>query len=261
MKSFLVALKFLTIVPVAKRMEISEADMVRSAAAFPLAGLFHGAALAGTAYICNLALPTGLTAGIVVMVHVLLNGAFHLDGLADTFDAIAKRGDSEGKLEAMKDARSGAAGVTAIVLSVLLKFLLIMSIAGLYPEALYYTLIMMPVFSKWTMPVAMLHGRAARADGLGSIFINGVGAREFAVATLTVFIIMTVAAVYMAPLIPNKHLFNALAMLLLYAMTLLSGRFFKGQFGGLTGDTLGALGEMSENTFMLTVVVWSGLYI
>jgi cobalamin synthase len=50
-------------------------------------------------------------------------------------------------------------------------------------------------------------------------------------------------------------------MVLLYAFTLLMLRLFKSQFDGLTGDTLGALGELSENVFLLAVVIWSGLYI
>jgi adenosylcobinamide-GDP ribazoletransferase len=261
MKSILVAIQFLTIVPVARKMEVTEADMARSVAAFPLAGLFQGAALVAMAYLAGLVLPTGLVAAMVLLVHVVLNGAFHLDGLSDTFDAIAKRGDREGKLAAMKDGRSGAAGVSALVLSVLLKYLLIMTVAGLYPYSINFTLLMMPVFSRWAMASAMLHGSPARPEGLGKIFIEGTGVREFTVATLTVFVIMTLAAVYLGELVAHKHLLNAISIVLLYAFTLLMLRLFKGQFGGLTGDTLGALGELSENVFLLSVVVWSGFYI
>lgn len=261
MKSLLVAIQFLTIVPVARRMEIDEEDMARSVAVFPLAGLVQGAALVVTAYVAGLVLPTGLVAGLVLLVHVVMNGAFHLDGLSDTFDAIAKRGDREGKLDAMKDGSSGAAGVSAIVLSVLIKYLLIMTVAGLYPYAVNYAFLMMPVYSKWAMSAAMFHGRPARREGLGSIFMGGAGAREFAVSTLTVFVLTTLAVVYASPLIPHKHLLNAVALIVLYAVTLLLGRLFNSQFGGLTGDTLGALGELSENLFMLLVAIWLGLYI
>ncbi len=261
MKSILVAIQFLTIVPVARRMEINQVDMARSVAAFPIAGLFQGAALVAMAYVSGFVLPTGLVAAMVLIVHVVLNGAFHLDGLSDTFDAIAKRGDREGKLEAMKDGRSGAAGVSALVLSVLLKYLLIMTVAGLYPYSINYVLLMMPVFSRWTMAGAMLHGSPARPEGLGKIFIDGTGAREFAVATLMVLVIMTFAAVYLGGLVANRHLFNAITLMVLYAFTLLLLRLFRGQFGGLTGDTLGALAELSENVFLLLVVIWSALYI
>ncbi len=101
----------------------------------------------------------------------------------------------------MKDGKSGAAGVSALVLSVLLKYLLIMTVAGLYPYTINYTLLMMPVFSRWAMAGAMLHGSPVRPEGLGKIFIEGTGSREFAVATLAVFVIMTLSAVYLGGLI------------------------------------------------------------
>ncbi len=261
MKSLIVALKFLTIVPMARGMEISERDMARSAGAFPLAGLIQGAVLAATAYLAGLALPPGLVAAMVLLAHVALSGAFHLDGLSDTFDAIAKRGEREEKLRAMKDGRSGAAGVSALVLSVLLKYLLLATLAELYPEAFYFALFMMPVYSKWTMAAAMFYGKPARPEGLGRIFIEGAGAREFAVATLAVFAIMTVSAAYLGSLVPHKHLLNALSLAVLFAFMSVMLRLFNSQFGGLSGDTLGALGELSENLFMLLVATWSGLYI
>jgi cobalamin synthase len=72
---------------------------------------------------------------------------------------------------------------------------------------------------------------------------------------------MTLSGAYLGELVANKHLFNAVSMVLLYAFTLLMLRLFRGQFDGLTGDTLGALGELSENVFLFAVVIWSGLYI
>ncbi len=261
MKGLVVAIKFLTIVPFARNMDISERDMARSAAAFPLVGFLQGAVLVGTAYVTGLALPTGLVAAVVLIVHIVLNGAFHLDGLSDTFDAVAKRGDREGKLLAMKDGRAGAAGVSAIVLSVLLKYVLIMTIAGLYPYAAGYALLMMPVYAKWAMVTAMFYGRPARAEGLGRIFIEGTGAREFATATLTVFVLMTLAVIYLSPAVPHRHFLNAAAMMVLYVFTFAVKKLCESQFGGLTGDTLGALGELSENLFMFLVAVWLGLYI
>ena len=260
MRSLIVALKFLTIVPLARGMEVSERDMARSAGAFPLAGLLEGAALAAWAYVAALALPPPLVAALALLAHVVLSGAFHLDGLSDTFDAIAKRGEREAKLRAMKDGASGAAGVSAVVLSVLIKYVLLATLAGLYPGAFYFALLLMPVFSKWTMAAAMFYGKPARPEGLGRIFVEGAGAGEFALATLTVFVAMTAAAATLGASIPLGHLLNALTLLVLFAFTLLMLRLFDSQFGGLSGDTLGALGELSENLFMLMVATWSGLY-
>jgi cobalamin synthase len=92
------------------------------------------------------------------------------------------------------------------------------------------------------------------------MFIEGAGAGEFALATLTVFIAMTASAATLGAAIPQGHLLNALVLAALFGFTLFMLRLFKSQLGGLSGDTLGALGELSENLFMLLVATWSGLY-
>jgi cobalamin synthase len=76
----------------------------------------------------------------------------------------------------MKDSSTGAIGVTAIVFTILLKFVFLNFLLLNYPLfTVIYLLFFMPVFSKWVMIPGMFHGISARQDGLGKIFINDTG--------------------------------------------------------------------------------------
>ncbi len=131
MKSLLLAVQFLTIIPVSVKGEVTQADVARSAAFFPLAGALQGVIAALAALIALRLFPPTITGGLVLCVLTVVNGGFHLDALADTFDAIAVKSTGDGaqdrqkRLSVMKDSATGAIGVTAIVMALLLKYLFI----------------------------------------------------------------------------------------------------------------------------------------
>lgn len=254
MKELMNAIRFLTIIPV-KGPAVSAGDMAASIAAFPLAGLIQGALAAGAAYAASGLLPAQMAPAIALLVLAVSNGGFHLDGLSDTFDAFAKRGSAEEKLAAMKDGRAGAIGAAAIVFSLMLKYL---ALSGL-PEALFYqSLCLMPVASKWAMAVSMLRGKAARAEGLGRAFIEGASGERIVRAT---FCFLAIAAIALLPFNIENAFLIVLSAASLYAASALLSRLFRAQFGGHTGDTLGATGEIAEIIFLLGVLIWSRLYI
>ena len=167
MKKFLFALQFLTIIPVGNNAVLKDADIAKSSSFFVLAGFVQGFLLAAAYYVTGKFFPADLVAGIALLVLVLSNGGFHLDGLSDTFDAIASRGSREKKLAIMKEGTVGPIGVTAIVFSLLLKFLAFKNLSLSSSFILYPSLFLMPVGPKWAMVVSMFHGKAAREDGLG----------------------------------------------------------------------------------------------
>ncbi len=251
MKNFITALQFLTIIPMRGKLP-SKAEMAACIAAFPLAGLVQGVILVLVAYFLGRVFPPGVSAALILTAYVVITGGFHLDGLSDTFDAVAKRGDRQEKLSVMKDGRTGPLGVVAITLSQVLKFALL---SGLSDSRFYFiALLYMPVFSKWAMVVAMAHGRPARQDGLGNIFVAGTGLREFFAATSVLLVIAGVPIAIKAA--------GALAFLAagIFVVLYLFGLFWvwlsERQFGGLTGDTLGAVGELSEIIYLLTALAW-----
>ncbi len=102
MKRLLFSFQFLTIIPLRVKEHISEEEIGISPAFFPLVGVFQGGLLVISAILLRKVFSLELTNGLLILLLVLINGGFHLDGLADTFDAIAARGDKEKKLSIMK---------------------------------------------------------------------------------------------------------------------------------------------------------------
>ena len=243
---------------------VSEKEIGGASAFFPLTGLVQGLLLCVSAFLFLNVFPVELANGLLILVLVITNGGFHLDGLADTFDAIASGGDKEKKLAVMKDSTTGPVGVIAIVLAVLLKYLLLnVLFLNSYAIAYYSSLVLMPVFSRWIMMPAIFHSKSARQDGLGKIFIENMGLRELAIATF-----LTLSFLILVPYIGNMIITRTfccsglsplylLAMLVIYVFSLVAVWFSNKRFGGMTGDTFGAVSEISEILFLMMVVTWS----
>src|SRR4030042_97427 len=267
MKQILLAFQFLTIIPLRVKGDISEEEMSQSAAFFPFVGVFQGLLAVLSALLLSKVFPSEIVSGLIILVLIISNGGFHIDGVADTFDALSVKSSGnettykEKRLSVMKDSSTGAIGVVAIVISILLKFLFINSIlltSTLFTA--YGLLFLMPVFSKWAMNTAIFHGISARQNGLGKIFIDSTGAREFLLATAAVVCSMVGALSFMR--FSSSYLqFLLLSLFILYVISFSATRFFNKKFSGLTGDTLGAISEITEIIFLLMVVAWSRLSI
>jgi adenosylcobinamide-GDP ribazoletransferase len=268
MKRFLVAFQLLTIFPLRISGEVTGSDLVRSSTAFVLVGAIQGMFLLVTEYAAGHFFHPDLVAALIVLVLVISNGGFHLDGLADTFDGLAVKscGDSEKdrerRLAAMKDSATGPMGVVALVFAVLLKFLAVRSAADLLPFTYYSSLLLMPALSKWTMVVAMFHGKPARGDGLGTLFSGKVGVPQLGICTLSLIgLLVCIVVIFGRFGLSDQYLQFAAQILVLYLACRVWVTVCERKFGGLTGDTFGAIGETSDILFLLTVLLWSRLSI
>ncbi len=255
MKRLLLALKFLTILPLPSvKGEISEDVLGKSSAMFPLAGLFQGGILTFTAFLLEHLYSTEIVAALVLAALILTNGGFHLDGLSDTFDALASRGDRERMLAVMKESASGPIGVVSIVMILLLKYLLIREILA-SDERWFIIMLLFPVAGKWTMLAGMYHGRSARNDGLGRIFIEGTGISGFLTGIFYISISVSVLAGFLGGDSRGRMFFmSATGFIVAYIFTIMTIPFFRKRIGGLTGDTLGAVSEMAEVLFLLVAL-------
>jgi len=265
MKKLLLAFQFLTIVPVKVRGDVSEEEMTGSAMYFPVVGAFQGLLIALSAILLIKVLSPEITAGMVLFILILSNGGFHLDGLADTFDAMAVKSsgntetDRQKRLSVMKDSSTGAIGTIAIAMTILLKFLLLKNVLtySILPISLSF-LFLAPVFSKWVMVPAMYHGSSARKDGLGRMFIGNISTNILLLSTLLVTLIfIAVAKIY----ILGAYKAGCIKLFLIFLITsylfsFISVKFADWRFGGLTGDNLGAISELSENIFLMVVSIW-----
>ena len=263
MKALLAAFQFLTIIPIRIKGEVSARQIAGSAAFFPLVGLLQGVLAAAACQLSLKFFSPAVTAVILIFAYLATNGAFHMDGLSDTFDALSVKStgqpekDKEKRLSVMKDSTSGPIGVTAIVLSLLFKYVLIREIVEI---PAYSVLLIMPVVSAWSMTMIIPGARSARPDGLGKMFFEGVNRVHALLATtLTIAVSAAIYFLIAGPAYGDARCFGTF-FLIAAALSLLTGTLIRGlcsaRFGGLTGDNLGAIREMSDIVILLAAVLW-----
>ncbi len=265
MRQLVLAFQFLTILPLRVDGDISDEEIGHSAVFVPAVGVFQGLLAVATAYMSEKLLGGETASALILLMLSASSGGFHLDGLADTFDALAiKSGGDSGsdikkRLSVMKDSATGPIGTAAIVFVLLLKFLLIKGLFfGVPRTAFYCFLFLMPLFSRWSMVPPMYHGRAARKDGLGKIFTDNAVPAVLMFSSLLAFAVSMI--VYLAWIRRVFGLNGLFLLLLLFALLYLFGfaseRYSRRRFGGLTGDVFGTIGELSEIIFLTVVTVW-----
>ncbi|MBI5047867.1 MAG: adenosylcobinamide-GDP ribazoletransferase [Deltaproteobacteria bacterium] len=247
MKGFLYALQFLTIIPVKIKGMVEERELGRSTAFFPLVGAVQGIILVAANLIFSRFLPTDISSAIVLVVLILINGGFHLDGFADTVDGIAGGSTKEERLNIMKDSRVGAIGVVAIVLVLLLRFLAINALATHHsPLTTNSILFLLPVIGRWSMvPMAYWSEYARPTGGLGRAFIEHTGIKEFLLATVSALFVSIILLSW------NGLIYAGIIFIVVYMSTL----FFNKKLGGVTGDVLGFQNEISEVIYLVLVML------
>jgi adenosylcobinamide-GDP ribazoletransferase len=226
------AFAFLTRLPVWAG-PLLEADLGRSVAYFPVVGLVLGLVLTGLASLLAGVLAPTLLAVVLVALHAAVTGGLHLDGLADTFDALGgARGDRRRMLELMRDSRIGAHGAAALVLVLLAK---VFAVAQLVAQHDLLALLVFPAVGRWAVTPSIVLHPYAREEGLGRAFNGAARPRELVIATAIVAVV--VAALGVRLLLPAL---GALAVASLFALWL------RWRLGGLTGDVYGAAIELGE---------------
>jgi adenosylcobinamide-GDP ribazoletransferase len=239
MRGLLVALGFLTRLPVPTGAFDDIRARSNSLVWYPLVGLLIGLILGALAWLLR-DTPPMLTAALVVLAWTALTGALHLDGLADSADAwIGGLGDREKTLAIMKDPRCGPSGVLAIVLAVLLKFA---AVASLHP-APWSELILAPLLARASLTALFLTTPYVRTGGLGAALSSAPrNACAVAIAISAGFCLLGrwhgVIALGVAAVVFG-----------LWRATCLK------RLGGITGDTAGALAEMVEVAVLVALVV------
>jgi adenosylcobinamide-GDP ribazoletransferase len=223
------AVAFLTIAP----MPATTRDgLVGAAGWFPLAGAAIGA-LAGSVRVGAEHLLGRTPATVLTMIAlVILTGALHQDGLADTADGLGARGERARRLQVMRDPATGAFGALALIGWALL---MLATLASLDATHALIALTVACALARWA---ALLHAAAAppaRSDGLGAAL--HVSRPALAAAT----ILSVVLSLALCGTVPGAAAIGT-ALLLALLSALLAHR----TFGGRTGDTLGATIAVAE---------------
>jgi adenosylcobinamide-GDP ribazoletransferase len=234
-----VAIAFYTRLPVRPAAPVDGAAVARASWCAPLVGALIGA-LAGLAYWAawRLNLPPFVCAALAVAAGMLLTGALHEDGLADTADGFGGT-TRERALDIMRDGRIGAFGTCALVICLTLR---IGALADLPRAALVaWALVGAHAAGRAALPAFMRLVPPARADGLSAT--AGAPSRErAAVAAATGFVLLWIAL----------GLRNALiALLLVRVAAVVMAWLARRKIGGQTGDVLGAVEQVSETLVLL----------
>jgi adenosylcobinamide-GDP ribazoletransferase len=232
MRPLLLALQFLTRLPVPLRGAPEGRDLGRSVLYYPLVGALLGLLLWGGAGVLHNTSPA-LAAALLLCGWVLFTGALHLDGLADSADAWAGgHGDRERTLAIMKDPASGPVGVTLLVLVLLLKYAALQAVLA---NGEPWPLLFAPLLGRTALPLLFLTTPYVRAGGLGEA-LAGHLPRRAAMLVIAAVILLSITAGITPAL-----------MTLAAALTFLALRaLMRHRLGGTTGDTAGALVEVTE---------------
>jgi len=235
-KSFALAFSFLTIVPLPfyPCRTHASSDLSKSFSFFPLVGLFHGSCYLALAYSGSHYVPSLLLAALVSSMTVILTRALHLDGLADLADGVGGGYTPERRLEIMKDSRIGAFGALALIIALTLKTAALHAIIS---DARWLPLLIVPSLSRFAMVVTAFKSPYARSTGgLGKSFLEHMTAQHFISAVALSLII----SLFLAPR------FALAAFPALLATAALLRRLTRRWLGGITGDVLGAVNEITE---------------
>lgn len=245
----LAAIQFLTRLPMPDTGW--EADRLgRAAKHFPTAGFVIGAIVGGVFLAAASALPVAAVAGVALAFGMLLTGALHEDGLADTFDGLGGGMTRDRALEIMRDSRIGTYGGAALLSSILIRWAAITALAeAAGPQAAALALLAAHGMARVSSPVMLAGFDYAREGPTARDVAGGVGVGEAAFA----FGLGLAAAC--ALLGVEAGLFAALfcgvagAVVAFWAL---------GRLGGYTGDVLGAMEQAGEAAVLLALAaLWA----
>ena len=243
---FRLAAQFLTRLPIGEVAGYTPERLGASRRYFPAVGALVGVLGAlGYAAAAAAALPPVIAALVATAVTVLATGAFHEDGLADTLDGFGGR-DRETSLAIMRDSRVGTFGVAALGLTLALK---VAALAALPAAAAVASLVSAHGLSRLSSLLVARTSRYLRDGGAEELLHGGIGASGRVVARLTGAACLALTAAVSIP--------ASLAGLAGLALGHLAMRgLYERRLGGHTGDTLGAVQQVSEVGFYLGVAAW-----
>ncbi|MCF6150378.1 MAG: adenosylcobinamide-GDP ribazoletransferase [Candidatus Kuenenia sp.] len=267
------ALKFLTIIP--SKTESGELPGKNNYIVcwFPIIGIIIGIILSIVYILCQYVFPYYITNVLILVAYVLITGALHLDGFADTCDGIFGGWNKEKRLEIMKDSHIGSYGVVGLIFILGLKYVCLLHIGNysgslgvkevstvlllkfnalnsinISPETMtkIIVLCLMPAVGRWTQVFAAgISDYARDTSGTGCFIVKGTTRKHVLFASII-------------PLVLMLYLFRLKGLAvcaIIVVLTLFIIWYIKRKIGGMTGDTLGALNEVAEIIFLVTLIV------
>jgi len=245
---FFGAVRFFTRLPVPAWVGHSQAALDCATRYFPLIGILVGAFGGLIFFLTAYVLPPSLAVLLGMAATVLLTGAFHEDGLADTVDGFGGGWNRAQILAIMKDSRIGSYGAIALALMALAKF-----------NALY------ELPDAWIAPVFVAGHAASRFFSALLIFFldyardDDSSRAKLLAVRMSAGSLMVAGGFGLAPLALLPWQAALTGVLLATLTTFFAARYFVKRIGGYTGDCLGATQQFAELALYLgfLVVAWN----
>lgn len=251
MKKLLLAITFLTRLPLPIPKNITVEDIGRSTPFFPLVGLLIGLILICLDELLSYLWPPLAVDAVLVVSLIVITGGLHFDGLMDTCDGIFSGRDRDRMLEIMRDSRVGAFGVLGAVCLLMLKLAFLNAIHGSYRWA---ALLLFPMLGRWSMVWAIaLFPYARTTPGLGRPFTEFAKKRHIIWASLPVFAIAVILDVGLSH--PASGMRHLMSIVVVGSATWLLAKWLSHKLGGLTGDNYGAICEVMETLSLMMMCV------
>ncbi|HVB83020.1 MAG TPA: adenosylcobinamide-GDP ribazoletransferase [Candidatus Binataceae bacterium] len=233
---------FLTILPVLPRADVAPEALAASFGWFPLVGFALGAMLAAENLLLTPLFGDALAAVLLVLTLAVLTGAVHVDALADTADALGAGSDRRRALEIMRDSRIGSFGTAAIFFFLACE---IVALATMGEARRTAALWLAPGLARWAMVAVGWRIDYLRAEGAGTLLVGPGGDRNLALAC-------AIAAIAALPILSWRVL---LAYAVAGALAAALRAAYRRWLGGVTGDLVGAAGELMELAVLLVMAV------
>lgn len=249
---FLLAWQFYSTVPVKKQIDVDARRLKFAFYTLPFIGIVIGLVNASIVMVNEhyLQIPDTVLALIVLTVPILITGGLHLDGWMDMSDALFSYRDKQKRLEIMSDPRTGSFAVLSVILLLAWRYVLIFETLQLTVMTTFLFIVSIYFFARISMCYVFIQGKLAKQEGLAAFFKRGIHQKDFYFFFGNVFVFILIIA-YVDPFAVFP-IFIVFLFSIVFAILFL--RLLAKQFGGLTGDTLGAVLEGSETGLWL--IVW-----
>lgn len=248
------AFSFYTRFPVYKWVEHDREHLHLSTKYLPVVGWVVGGLSATIFVLTNFILSDFVAIVFSLITSVLITGAFHEDGLADTCDGFGGGWTQEKILHIMKDSRVGAYGVISLILMFTLKVSVLLEayaqISGL--QILLFTISGHTV-SRFTASTFLFTHSYARVKGDSKVRLV---TKKSGASILLLASVFTLIPLLGLSYFSNNY-FLVLSLIPVFGIKYFLGKYFNKWIGGYTGDCLGATQQITELAFYISVImIW-----
>ena len=254
---FLLAVGFFTRVPVPSQPDFAESELNHSVKYFPLVGLMVGLLAAATYYVFGQIFSHNIAIIASMAATVFATGAFHEDGLADSADGLGGGWQREQVLTIMQDSRLGTYGAVALFFVLLAKFELL---SGMHADMTLLAIICAHPLSRMCAVWLMATLPYVKSSGKSKPLATAISRADLCIAT-AIGLLPLLALVWLIYIVTLGYWQITLGYVCLLAGVMGAAWWWwrlllVRKLGGYTGDTLGAMQQISEIMFYLASLAW-----